>query len=217
MSRLLLLLLFLLAPCAGFAHVGSKDVFETVKAGLYTFSVTIRPPNVVPGVATVEIRSTGAEVTGIRIMPLPVTGEASKHPPAADVMERNRADQAFFTGTVWMMAGGTWQVRIEAEGVAGPGLASVPGVAVPITVLKMRRPLGFGLALLGLFLVISLAGVIAASVREARLTPGTVPDAKLRRRGGGCAGGESGRACAGRLAGRKVVERRGGGLCGARL
>ena len=38
-------------------------------------------PNVIPGEAVVEARSTGAPITGIRITPLPLTGEASKHPP----------------------------------------------------------------------------------------------------------------------------------------
>ena len=43
--------------------------------------------------------------------------------------------------------------------------------------------MGFGLALLGLFLLVSMAGVVAASVREARLPPGTESSPPLRRRG----------------------------------
>ena len=183
MKRLAILLLLLLLPCAGYAHVGSKDVFQTVHAGPYVFFVTVRPPNVVPGVATVEIRSSGDAVNDIRITPLPVTGEASRHPPAADVMQQNAADKAFFTGAVWMMAGGAWQVRIEADGAAGRQVSTVPVVAVPIAVLRMQKPMGVALGLLGLFLVLSMAGVIAASVREARLAPGVQPGHQLRRRG----------------------------------
>jgi hypothetical protein len=174
--------LFALAPSAR-AHVGSKDVFETVQAGPYTLYVTIRPPLVIPGIATVEIRCEGAIVSAISITPLPVTGEAAKHPPASDAMQQNATDHAFFTGSVWIMAGGTWQVRMEVEGSAGHQIATVPVVAVPIAVLKMDRSLGIPLALLGLFLVISLAAVIAASFREARLAPGAGVTASLRRRG----------------------------------
>ena len=39
------------------AHVGSKDVFEQVDAGPYKLFVTVRPPNVIPGVAAIEVRA----------------------------------------------------------------------------------------------------------------------------------------------------------------
>jgi hypothetical protein len=176
------LLLLLLVPAAH-AHVGSKNVFETVHAGPYTLYVTIRPPNVIPGVATVEIRSSGAAVRSVKITPLPVTGEAAKHPPAADTMQASIDDPAFFTGAVWMMATGAWQVRIQADGAAGPETASVPVLAVPVTTLKMQRGMGWTLALLGLFLVVSMAGIVAAAVRDAALAPGASPTPLLRRRG----------------------------------
>ena len=56
MKRLVLLCLLLISATA-FAHVGNKDVFETVNAGPYKLFVTIRPPVVIPGVAAVEIRT----------------------------------------------------------------------------------------------------------------------------------------------------------------
>ena len=176
-----MLLLLVAAPLA-WAHVGSKDVFQTVQAGPYTLYVTVRPPDVIPGVATVEIRSSGAPVYAIAITPLPVTGEASKHPPAADAMVRNAQDQAFFTGTVWMMSPGAWQVRIAVTGADGQETATVPVLAVPVTTLHMQRGMGILLALLGLLLVVGMAGVVAASVREARLTPGEAPSESRRRR-----------------------------------
>ena len=161
----------LLAPLAQ-AHVGSKDVFETVHAGPYTLYVTVRPPNVIPGVATVEVRSSGAAVSGLKVTPLPVTGEASKHPPAPDIMQASTADGAFYTGAVWIMASGTWQVRFDIDGASGGQVGSVPVVAVPISVLKMGKGMGAILAILGLFLMLSMAGIVAASVSEARLQPG---------------------------------------------
>jgi len=177
-----LLLLIVPAPAAH-AHVGSKDVFETVHAGPYTLYVTVRPPNVIPGVATVEVRSSGAAISLLKVTPLPVTGEASKHPPAADVMQTSAADPAFYTGAVWMMAGGTWQVRFDIEGASGHEVASVPVVAVPIAVLTMEKGMGTALAIFGLFLVLSMAGIVAAAVGEARLPPGVAPTPSVRRRG----------------------------------
>src|SRR5271170_1337087 len=138
--RFLSVLLFyvLAVPQTAHAHVGSKDVFETVNAGPYKLYITIRMPTVIPGVATVEVRSSGAKVSGIQITPLPITGEASKHPPTADPMKRSAVDPAFYTGSIWMMASGSWQVRFEIAGDAGNQTASVPVPAVALTTLKMQ-------------------------------------------------------------------------------
>ena len=62
------LLLAAAAPLA--AHVGSPDVFFDGQAGPYQLLVTIRPPQVVPGVAEIEIRSLAPDVTQIHIVPL---------------------------------------------------------------------------------------------------------------------------------------------------
>jgi hypothetical protein len=176
------LLLSLVAPRAAHAHVGSKDVFETVNAGPYKLYVTIRTPIVIPGVATVEVRSSGANVSSIHITPLPITGEASKHPPTSDPMTRSAGDPAFFTGSLWMMASGSWEVRFEIAGEGGAQTASVPVPAVALSTLKMQRGLGIALGVLGLFLVVSMAGIVAAAVRDARLEPGVVPSPERRRR-----------------------------------
>ncbi len=172
----------LFAPPAR-AHVGSKDVFETVHAGPYTLFVTIRPPNVIPGVATVEARCSGPAIRELKITPLPLTGEASKHPPTADTMQVSKEDPNFYTGSVWMMATGTWQVRFEVDGAAGRQVASVPVLAVPVATLAMDPALELGLGLLGLFLVLSMAGIVAASFRESRLRPGMEPEPAQRRSG----------------------------------
>ena len=179
---ILSLLLCLIAPNAAHAHVGSKDVFETVKAGPYKLYVTIRTPTVIPGVATVEVRSSGANVNSIHITPLPITGEASKHPPTSDPMARSAADPAFFTGSLWLMASGSWEVRFHISGEAGEQTVSVPVPAVALSTLKMQRGLGIILGVLGLFLVVSMAGIVAAAVRDARLEPGAVPSPARRRR-----------------------------------
>lgn len=184
MKRFWLTLIFaLFAIQTAHAHVGSKDVFEQVSAGPYNLFITIRPPNVIPGVATVEVRATGAAITSLKITPMPLTGEASKHPPTADTMKQSSADPNFYTGGVWMMASGSWQVRFEVDGAGGHQVTSVPVPAIALATLKMQRDLGIPLALLGIFLVLSMSGVVAASIREARLEPGVKATPKLRRRG----------------------------------
>ena len=177
----LLALLFVFTTPAH-AHIGSKDVFEQVTAGPYKFFVTIRPPTVVPGVAVVEIRTLGPQIRTLSITPIPLTGEASRHPPTADAMQRSADDSGFFTGSLWLMASGSWQVRIQADGAAGAATASVPVAAMALSVMKMQHPLGLILAVLGLVLVLGMAGIIYGAVREARLAPGQTPGPDRRRR-----------------------------------
>ncbi len=181
-ARLSLICLLLCIPQLARAHVGSKDVFETVEAGPYKFYVTIRTPTVIPGVAAIELRSSGANVSSIRITPIPITGEASKHPPTSDPMARSTADPAFFTGSLWLMASGSWQVRFEIAGEAGQRTAAVPVPAVALSTLTMQRGLGTILGILGLFLVVTMAGIVAAAVRDARLKPGAIPSPNRKRR-----------------------------------
>ena len=173
LALLLTVLSFLTTPAH--AHVGSKDVFEQVTSGPYKFFVTIRPPTVIPGVATVEVRVSGPNVDTLTITPVPLIGEASKHPPTPDAMHRSADDPAFFTGSLWLMGSGSWQVKLQATGADGPATASVPVPAMALTVMRMQRPLGLILAFLGLILVFGMAGIIYGAVREARLAPGRQP------------------------------------------
>ncbi len=172
----------LLCTLPASAHIGSKDVFEQVTAGPYTLFVTIRTPNVIPGVATIEVRTSGAPVRSIRITPTPLTGEAAKHPPTSDSMQASTADPAFFTGALWIMAPGSWQVHFELDGASGKVTTSVPLAAMPLSILPMQRSMGTMLALLGLLLVVGIAGIVAAAVRESRLSPGATPTGERRRR-----------------------------------
>jgi hypothetical protein len=178
----LLLLLSLVLVLPAHAHIGSKDVYEQVNAGPYKLFVTIRTPNVIPGVATIEVRSSGAAVSTIRITPTPLTGEAAKHPPTADAMKPSADDPAFFTGSLWLMAAGSWQVHFDLNGAAGKASSSVPVPAAPLSILPMERPLGIGLAVLGLLLVVGIVGIVAAAVGQSRLDPGVAPGPAARRR-----------------------------------
>ena len=77
-------------------------------------------------------------------------------------MVRSKDDRAFFTGAVWMMASGSWQVRVQVEGAAGVGTGSVPVAAVALSTLKMQRGMGLVLGGLGVFLLVTMAGLVGA-------------------------------------------------------
>src|SRR5580693_3598576 len=88
------------------AHVGSPDVYVEGNAGPYKLSVVVRPPLVIPGVAEIEVRAQPPGIDHIEIAPMLLTGEASKHPPVPDAMQRPTADGQYFTGHLWIMATG---------------------------------------------------------------------------------------------------------------
>jgi len=176
-------LTILFCASAAHAHVGNKDIYQTVSAGPYKLFVTVRTPLVIPGVASIEVRSSGSPVRGITVTPLPLTGEASKHPPTPDAMKVSSSDSAYFTGSLWIMASGSWQVRFNIDGTGGAATASVPVPAVPTQILRMQRPMAMLLAALGLILVLGAVGIVIAAVRDARTLPGATPEPARHRRG----------------------------------
>ena len=164
------------------AHVGSPDIFYEGEAGPYRLLVTIRPPQVIPGVAEVEIRSASADVREIRIAPLPIAGPAAKLPPVPDLAKPSREDPQFFTGALWLMARGSWQVRVAVDGARGGGTLSVPVPAVSTRVLGMQTALAAILIPLVLLLCIGLVSIIGAAIGQAQVEPGIQPDPKRVRR-----------------------------------
>jgi len=165
-----------------FAHVGSPDVFFEGAAGPYRLLVTISPPQVVPGVAQVQIRSASPEVRQIRIVPLRLGFKGDQYAPVSDVAVPSKEDPQFFTGALWLMASGSWQVRIDVDGTKGPARLSVPVPALATRVMGMSKAIGAVLIPLGLVLCVGLVSIVGAAVRDAMLEPGKQPDAKRRRR-----------------------------------
>ena len=169
------------------AHVGSPDIYAEGSAGPYRLFVTIRPPTVIPGVAEIEVRAvpdktTDATVSGIQIAPIPLTGEASKHPPVADPMKQSTTDKQFFTGALWIMAPGSWQVRFTVAGNQGSGVLSIPVPATSSSTQGMQAGLGIVLGSLGLLLVAGVVGIVGAAVRDAQLPAGAPAPTASRRR-----------------------------------
>lgn len=164
------------------AHVGSPDVYEQGNAGPYKLFVVIRPPQVIPGVAEIEVRSETPGIDGIQITPIPLTGEASKLPPVADAMKKPSSDAQFFTGHLWIMATGSWQVRFSVSGSQGPGVLSIPVPATAMSTRKMQPGLGIALAFLGVLLLVGMVGIVGAASRDAQLPPGAkTPPARVQR------------------------------------
>lgn len=161
-----------LAASSSPAHVGSPDVFFKGNAGPYPLLITVRPPDVVPGVARVEVRSLGEGVQSLELTPTPMTGPAAKHPPVADRVTASATDATYFEGTLWLMTNGAWEVHIRVNGTQGPADLAIPVPAVALTMQPMSRGIGFFLLGMMLFLYAGLVAIAGAAVGAAKLEPG---------------------------------------------
>src|SRR6202521_2004867 len=141
-TALLTFLLVLVSAVPSSAHVGSPDVFLEGNAGPYKLFVTVRVPQVIPGIAEIEIRSESNDVSEIRIAPMQLTGPGSQYAPVAESAQRSKDDPQFFRGSLWLMEFGSLQVRIEADGAGGRGWLGVPIPAIAQRTLPMQRSLG---------------------------------------------------------------------------
>lgn len=166
----LVLAILIAGPLA--AHIGSPDVFFQGDAGPYHLVVSIRTPQMIPGVADIQIRSSTPGVKQIKIVPLYIVGEGSKYPPPPDVLLPSKDDPQFFSGKLWLMASGSWQVRVEADGDAGSGTIAVPVPAAARSTMPMQKSLGALLAGLMVLLVAGIVSIIGAARREGQLEPG---------------------------------------------
>jgi hypothetical protein len=176
-ARLPALLAALIAfPVAAEAHVGSADVVHQGNAGPYTLLVSIRPPDVIPGVAEIFVQAPDGGVERLSLVPMPMSGDGAKFAPTADDAKPVAGVTGGFQARLWMMAAGSWQVRITADGPKGTGELRVPVPALPLRTQSMQRGLGALLLVLGLLLAVGVVSIVGASVREGQLDPGRTPD-----------------------------------------
>lgn len=173
----------LLLSSACLAHVGSPDVFYEGTAGPYRLFVTVRTPAMVPGIAKIDVRALDGGVSGIDIVPLRAVGEGSANAPPPDHMEHSPTGTNNFTGKLWLMQSGSWQIRLEVFGRDGKGEMAVPVEAAARRTLTMQK--GLGALLIGLmtFLAFALVSILGAAVRESPLEPGSTPTPGTLRRG----------------------------------
>jgi hypothetical protein len=178
----LLFSLCLLFCPAAWPHVGSPDVYYEAMAGHYKLFVTVRTPQMIPGIAQIEVHCLEGAVNDIEIIPLRVIGEGSKTAPPPDHMIRSAEDPQFFTGKLWLMESGSWQVRVQVSGAQGNAELAVPVPAYAQRTLGMQKSTGVLLAGLMVFLTLSLISIFGAAARESQLDPGAeIPPARRSR------------------------------------
>ncbi len=164
-----LLLLWLTSPAA--AHIGSPNVVFEGKAGPHLVRVVVRPPEVVPGLAEISVRTLGPGVE--RVAVLPVHWRASKGgSPPPDVAKLVRGETNLYTATLWFMTPGAYSVHVQVEGAGGTGEVMVPVNNVAMVRKAMVPGFATVLLALGCFLFIAAVKLVGAAWGEAILKPG---------------------------------------------
>jgi hypothetical protein len=165
------------------AHVGSPDVYFEGAAGPYRLLVRVNPPVMVPGIAQVQVRVTSGTVAGISVAPVYVNGKDQGLPPAPENLQPSAADPQCFTGKVWMMESGSWEVRVEVAGTEGKGKLAVPVPVFARRTLPMEKALAALLLGLMLFLSIGVVSIAGAAARESGLGAAATPSPRDRQLG----------------------------------
>jgi len=164
------------------AHIGSPDVFFRGRAGAYDVHVVVRPPDVVPGVARVTVR-TSADVQRVSIRPV-FWRAGSKGAPSADETQRllGESGGGTFAGSLWLMARGAYSVDVIVEGERGRANLLVPVASVATGNLRMDGGLAALLVLLGSALCAGLVTIVYKAAGESLLVANDTLDVVRRRR-----------------------------------
>src|SRR5208283_4369087 len=163
------MLIALALPAA--AHVGSPNVFYEGDAGPYHLFVTVRVPQVIPGVAEVDVRANSDDVREITTAVARLTGAGSQYVPVPDIAKQSKTDPRFFTSSLWLMEYGSLRVLLNVKGTHGSAELSVPVASFGQAVLPMPKALGGLLLVLAIGLAFGAISIVGAAARESRIAP----------------------------------------------
>lgn len=162
------------------AHVGSSGVIVQKQAGKYTLLVSVSPPDVVPGTAKVTVFVERGRVSSVGARPI-YFRSGDKGAPTHDVLQL--VGQNRYEGDLWLMNSGSSSVELSIDGPDGKQQVVVPIVAVATAMRDMPAGTGWGLAAMGLLLVVMLITIIGASNADGITAPNQpVPKTLGRRR-----------------------------------
>lgn len=153
------------------AHIGSPDILYEGNAGPYKVLVSVRPPDVVPGVAEIHVRVVEGQASRVTVQPI-YFRSGSEGAPRPDDAAPVPGDPSFFSGNLWLMEFGSSSVNVAVDGHEGAGSVLVPVPAIATARRGINTGLGLILAGMGLLLFASAVAGIGAAVRESVLAPG---------------------------------------------
>ncbi len=161
------------------AHVGSSGVVVQKLAGNYQLLISIQPPDVVPGTAKVTVFVEQGRASSVGGRPI-YFQSGDEGAPTYDVL--TPVDQNRYEGDLWLMESGSSSIELTIDGPDGKQQVIVPVVAVATALRDMPAGTGWGLAAMGLLLVVMLVTIVGASNADGVVAPGKGVPKTLRRR-----------------------------------
>ncbi|GAB3987353.1 hypothetical protein GCM10028807_07240 [Spirosoma daeguense] len=172
-------LFFLITTSATYAHIGSSGVIVQKQVGKYQLLISISPPDVVPGTAKVTVFVEQGRVIRIGARPI-YFRSGDKGAPTHDVL--TPVGQNRYEADLWLMDSGSSSVEISIDGPDGKEQVVVPVMAIATAMRDMPAGTGWGLAAIGLLLVVMLITIIGASNADGITAPGQPETPKLQRK-----------------------------------
>lgn len=161
------------------AHVGSSGVIVQKQVGKYNLLISVTPPDVVPGTAKVTVFVEQGRVSSIGARPI-YFRSGDKGAPTHDVLTAVGTNR--YEGDLWLMDSGSSSVELSLDGPDGKQQVVVPVVAVATALRDMPAGTGWGLAALGLLLIVMIITIIGASNADGVVLPGQPAPKTLGRR-----------------------------------
>ncbi|WP_293691206.1 MULTISPECIES: hypothetical protein [unclassified Spirosoma] len=179
LTSIWVLFLISLLSLSASAHVGSSGVIVQKQVGKYQLLIQINPPDVVPGTAIVTVYVEQGRISTIGARPI-YFRSGDKGAPTHD--ELKRVDQNRYEGDLWLMDSGSSSIELSIDGPDGKQQVIVPVMAIATALRDMPSGTGYGLALMGLLLVVMLITIVGASNADGIVVPGQPVPTQLGRR-----------------------------------
>ena len=141
------------------AHIGSPNVFFEGNAGSYPLRVIIKPPQVVPGLAEINVRVQSGSVRSVSVLPI-FWRAGRKGAPPPDVAVRVSGETNLYLAALWLMKAGAYNVEVVVNGDSGEGKLLVPVNSIATNTRPMS--VGFSVMLSVLGVVLFLGGLVIA-------------------------------------------------------
>lgn len=180
-ALLCLIVLSLTLADEALAHIGSPNIIYEGKAAGTSVRVIIKPPEVIPGLAEITVRTAGQPVEKITV--LPVYWETGKKgSPTPDIAKPVRGETNLYTAALWFMKAGAYSVHVGVENGKEQTELVIPVNSLASVRREMPPALGIILVCLGILLFISFASIIGAAAIESTQAPGQTLTPPLRQK-----------------------------------
>ena len=164
------------------AHIGSPDTFFQGKAGPYQVNVRVFPPNVVPGVAWVYVRTAEPDIDSVAVRPV-YWKAGEKGAPPLERADTVIGEKGLYAQKMWLMSRGSYSVAVSMFGKRGQNEVLVPVMALATTRLGLGVPFTVMLIAFGVLLFCGLVAIVRAAASDSLVEPTVEPDQIARRRG----------------------------------